>query len=310
MPRRSLFLLVLSILLPAATLGWLGLRIFDLQRAYFALKTRAAAAGLAVDGLPHGDLLFAYYTTGAMVVMFLGLFMRYLLWRDLRRYKNLAATVSHELRTPLTTIQMYAETLAWQRVPDPERQKSYLETIARESRRLEHVVGNILRYVRADWEPRRAGGQRIALQQVAAEVADRLTPWFAHSGHTVRVNGPAPAHVWADRGALEHAIENLLVNAVKYSPPASEVSVDIERRKGQVYLRIADRGDGVPARHRHAIFQEFFRSPGAAGDGVGLGLPLVKRIVEAHRGRVWVEENQPRGAVFVVELPGAEGGQA
>jgi signal transduction histidine kinase len=142
MSRRTLLLLVLSIVLPALMLGWLGVRIFDLQRSYFALKAKAAAAGVAVDGLAHGDLLFAYYTTGAMVVMLIGLFMRYLLWRDLRRYKELAAIVSHELRTPLTTIQMYAETLAWRRVPDAARQKEYLETIAKESRRLELVVGN------------------------------------------------------------------------------------------------------------------------------------------------------------------------
>jgi signal transduction histidine kinase len=303
-------LLVVSIVLPALTFGWLGYRIWDLQRAYFQLKTRAAASGLPVDGLEHGDTLFVYYTVGALAVMMVALFTRYLLWRDLRRYKRLAATVSHELRTPLTTIQMYAETLAWQRVTDPARQRTYLETIARESRRLEHVVGNILRYVRSDWEPRMAIGQRIAAQEIVSSVVERLTPWFEHSGHRIRLRANSGAQVVADRGALEQAVENLLANAMKYSPEGSEVEISVEQRNGHVLVRVADAGEGVPARDRQAIFQEFFRAPNATADGIGLGLPLVKRIAEAHRGKVWVEDNSPKGAVFTIQLPVAERMQA
>lgn len=305
-PRRSVLLLVLSIVLPAVTFAWLGYRIFDLQRAYFSLKTRASAAGVAVDGLEHGDTLFVYYTAGALAVMMIALFTRYLLWRDLRRYKRLAATVSHELRTPLTTIQMYAETLAWQRVPDLAKQRSYLETIARETRRLEHVVGNILRYVRADWEPKLVISHRVKASEVAAQVIDRLGPWFEHSGHRIRLRGSCPAEVMGDRGALEHALENLLANAMKYSPAGSDIEVSIEEQGAGVWLRVKDQGEGVAERDRHAIFQEFFRAANATADGIGLGLPLVKRIVEAHRGQVWVEANQPRGAVFVIQLPRAE----
>lgn len=305
-PRRSLILLIASIALPAATFGWLGYRIFDLQRAYFQLKARAAAAGVPVDGIEHGDTLFVYYTAGALAVMMTALFTRYLLWRDLRRYKQLAATVSHELRTPLTTIQMYAETLAWQRVPDAAKQRSYLETIARESRRLEHVVGNILRYVRSDWEPRLTPRQRIAAEEVVASVIERLTPWFEHSGHQIRLRASCTAQVLADRGALEHAVENLLANAIKYSPTGSDVEVAVAQSGGRVQLKVSDWGDGVPERDRQAIFQEFFRAANTTADGIGLGLPLVKRIVEAHRGRVWVEPNAPRGSVFIIDLPLAE----
>ena len=303
MPQRSLLLLASSILLPAVALGWLGLRIFDLQRAYFELKTAAAAAGLKVEGLPHGDLLFAYYATGALLVLLIGLFMRFLLWRDLRRYRQLAGTVSHELRTPLTTIQLYAETLALDRVADPARRKIYLETIARESRRLEHVVDNILRYVRSDWEPNPGQRRSVALHELAAATVDRLTPSLEHTGHHVHLTGTATTRVEADRGALEHALQNLLTNAMKYSPAHSTIAITIEETAGDALLRVADHGEGIPAQDRERIFEEFYRSAHTTADGIGLGLPLVRRIVKAHGGRVWAEANQPSGSVFTIRLP-------
>ena len=303
MPRRSFFLLVFSLLLPALVLGWLGLRIFDLQRAYFELKTTAAAAGVKVQGLEHGGVLFAYYTTGALVVLLLGLFMRFLLWRDLRRYKQLAATVSHELRTPLTTIQMYAETLALDRVADPARRKTYLDTISRESRRLEHVVDNILRYVRTDWEPGPGQRRRIALQEVAAGVVERLGPWLEHTGHRLKLHGDTSVMVEVDRGALEHAVQNLVTNAAKYSPLGSEISVTVQHEHGQAVLRVSDAGQGVPEAEREKIFAEFYRSPGASADGIGLGLPLVRRIARAHGGEAQAEQ----GSVFALRLPLAAG---
>lgn len=298
-----MFLLVFSILLPALTLGWLGLRIFDLQRAYFELKSAAAAAGVQVQGLAQGDVLFAYYVTGAMAVLLVGLFMRFLLWRDLRRYRQLAGTVSHELRTPLTTIQMYAETLALDRVADPARRKTYLETISRESRRLEHVVDNILRYVRTDWDPSSGDRREVGLHELAAAVLDRLSPWLEQTGHQVQLRGAAGVQVQGERGALEHAVQNLVTNAAKYSPPGSEIVVTVEQENAEALLKVADAGDGVPDAEREKVFQDFYRSPHATADGIGLGLPLVKRIIKAHGGRVTVSGNAPRGSLFTIRLP-------
>ena len=299
MPRRSFFLLVFSILLPTLVLGWLGIRIFDLQRSYFELKARAAAADLKVQGLDHGDLLFAYYATGALVVLLMGLFMRFLLWRDLRRYKQLAGTVSHELRTPLTTIQMYAETLALDRVADPARRKAYLETISRESRRLEHVVDNILRYVRTDWEPGPGERRRIGLHELAAGVADRLAPWLEQTGHRVELRGSMSEDVEAERGALEHAVQNLVTNAAKYSPAGSAIVVSVTQDREQAVLRVSDAGAGVPEAEREKIFQEFYRAAHTTADGIGLGLPLVRRIARAHGGEAKAEA----GSVFAIRLP-------
>jgi len=296
--------LTLSILLPAGALAWLGFRIFDLQRAYFQLKARAAAAGLAVEGLEHGDTMFAYYVAAALVLLLAGLFTRYLLWRDLRRYKQLAATVSHELRTPLTTIQLYAETLALGRVPEDAKQKAYLGTIARESRRLEHLLGNILRYVRIDWGPAGGGTRQVVdLREMAAAVAERLAPAFEPSGHRVQMAGPAGVAVLVDRGALEHAVENLLVNAAKYSAAGTLITLETREAAGECWLRVSDEGPGVPVGERERIFEEFCRLPGTTADGVGVGLRLGRRTVRSQGGDVTVEASAPRGAVFVIRLP-------
>jgi signal transduction histidine kinase len=97
-----------------------------------------------------------------------------------------------------------------------------------------------------------------------------------------------------------------LVNAAKYSPKGSMIELGVVNVGDRVQLSVVDEGEGVPERERAAIFEEFYRSPGAAADGIGLGLPLVKRIARAQGGRVWAEANSPRGARFVMELPAAE----
>lgn len=308
--NRRVALFALSILAPALVLAFLGFQLYSLQQA--ALIANARAAGIhdpeeLARKARAGKTQFAFYATGVAFAFSVTLFCRYVVWQDVRRETQrseararMATAVSHELRTPLTSIQMYAETLALGRIADPERQREYLETIAGESRRVARFVDHILRYARSEGGPPLYRKRSLGLAGLVTAKVREFEPRCG--AFRLHIEAPADPRVNADPVALEHALENLLTNAVKYSGEAREIHVGVGEQGGQAYLRVADEGPGVPPDLREKIFEEFFRAD-PEGEGAGLGLTLVRRIAEAHGGRVTVTGNVPRGAVFTIWLP-------
>lgn len=227
---------------------------------------------------------------------------------------NFVAGVSHELRTPLTVIRTAAYNLRGRVAANPAQVERYGMLIQDESEKLTALVEQVLRFSSA-----RAGhavGERspVAVEGVIEESLHGRRLGGAGSRIVVEKNLEVGLPlVMGDELALKHAIQNLLDNAVKYGTGNSEW-IGVSARKvsdasgDAVEVRIADRGPGIPAEEQGDIFNAFFRGRRAQQDqihGTGLGLNLVKKIVEAHEGVIRVESEPGRGAVFIIRIPAA-----
>jgi signal transduction histidine kinase len=239
---------------------------------------------------------------------------------QLRREQALArlrsefvASVSHELRTPLTQIRMFAETLLLERVRSPDEGRRALAVIDREARRLTHLVENVLQFSRAERGTLALAPRALDLVELARETLAACAPLAAARGARVTGDLPERALVLADEDALRQVLLNLLDNALKYGPQGQEVTVSVEpARPGRpaVRLTVDDQGPGIPPRERRRVFrryQRLERERARAIAGTGIGLAVVRDLVERHGGRVWVEDGPRGGARFVVELAGGAG---
>ena len=212
--------------------------------------------------------------------------------------------VSHDLRTPLAAIKASAESLLQTDVRWSEEDRAgFAAAINREADRLTRLVANLLDMSRIE-----AGALRLQLDwydvgELIREVVDRLA--YVLSGRTVELalqEGLPPVPL--DYLLMDQVVTNLLENAARYTPPDSPIRVVAERREDAIRVQVADRGPGIPPDKRERIFDKFFRLQARPGvRGSGLGLAVSRGLVEAHGGRIWVEDNPGGGARFVFELP-------
>lgn len=216
---------------------------------------------------------------------------------------NILSAVSHELRTPLTSILGFAITLQERggTLSDEERSAMFGH-LAVQAARLDHLLSDLL-----DIDRLRHGLVRpsFGLTDLGGLVA-AIVAGYEGDGRPIEVRAErAPAEV--DALKLERIVENLLANAVKYTPPGSAILVRVERSGDDVLLAVDDRGPGVLEEERAAIFGVFNRGAVPAGvPGVGIGLSLVAQFAALHGGRAWVEDNPGGGASFRVLLPAAQ----
>jgi signal transduction histidine kinase len=244
-----------------------------------------------------------------------GLIATYRLQRresEIARLKSdFVANVSHDLKTPLSLIRMFSETLELDRVPDEARRREYYAVLTRESERLTRLIDNVLDFSRIE-----SGRQRYDIvpgpvEPVVHEVLESFRHPLAQQGFAVDVAvAPDLPDVPLDVEALKQALANLLDNAMKYSGDRRKIRVAARREGAGVAIEVADEGIGVPPAERERIFEKFYRigrSETQGRRGSGVGLALVKHIVDAHRGRVTVEGGPGEGSRFTLHLPGAEG---
>ncbi|MFA6109694.1 MAG: HAMP domain-containing sensor histidine kinase [Candidatus Latescibacterota bacterium] len=228
--------------------------------------------------------------------------------RTARLQADFASGVSHELRTPLTSIRMFSEMLLDGKGRDEGERRSYVETIRRESMRLERVVENVLSFTRSEKGGLPRARQPVDLAELTARVVEACRDAAAQQQVHLRLSAAAglPA-VWADPDSMESVVRNLLDNAVRYAGGGRSVEVQLAAGKdGGVVLSVADRGPGIPAWERRRIFQPFFRGQQGlrqAKSGTGLGLALVERIAKGHGGSVAVTPRPGGGSVFTVMVP-------
>ena len=215
------------------------------------------------------------------------------------------ADVSHELRTPLTYIQGYSEALT-KGYGDERQRRAMAETIHREANRLTRLLQDLFTLVRME-EPtfslRRAP---VAVGPIVAAVVARLRPAFEDKGVTLRVHVDEELWVDGDGERLEQVWMNLLDNARRHTPPGGEVTVSLHRDGREAVVTVRDTGEGIPAEDLPRIWERLYRvdkSRSRARGGAGLGLAIVRRIVELHGGRVEAESEPGQGATFRVRLP-------
>jgi two-component system phosphate regulon sensor histidine kinase PhoR len=217
------------------------------------------------------------------------------------------ALVSHELRTPLTSIRMFIDTLREERVSDPEERRRCLTIINQELGRLDGLVGRLIELSKI--EHRHAAFDHHVVK-VSDILSDALAAFDAvRVGSKVDLQVQTEPHlaVFGDRAALAQAVSNLLGNAWKYTPAQDKkIGVAATGDEKHVTIAVVDNGVGIPRLEQDAIFEKFQRGSAAedrGSPGSGLGLALVRAIVEAHRGKIDVKSDGTHGARFRIVLP-------
>jgi len=227
----------------------------------------------------------------------------------LRRTDELRAAllnaVSHDLRTPLATIMASAGSLRQQDVAwtDQERQ-DFAQAIEEEAAHLNHLVGNLLDLSRIEGGSLRPHKSWQELETVVEDTVDRLKSVTRQ--HHLRIDiGLELPPMWFDPVEVGEVVYNLVENAAKYAPPDTEIGVIVRRAPAEASVAVEDRGPGIPPAAIPHVFDPFYRvmDTRKGGHGLGLGLAIVKGLVEAHGGRVWVENRTDGGARFTFTLP-------
>lgn len=228
-----------------------------------------------------------------------------------RARRQLLADVSHELMTPLTAIRGYAETLTLpQFAPVPADGQRAVRVIREESDRIERLVGDLLDLARYE-----AGGVTLAQDRVlVADLFDRVLARHAHeaSGRGVTMGVAAfdrALSVTGDAGRLEQALQNLATNALRHTPAGGTVTLGAESAASTVALRVTDTGAGIAPEHLPHVFDRFYKADQARSQpGSGLGLSIVKAIVERHGGTVNARSTPGVETVFEISMPSGSGG--
>jgi signal transduction histidine kinase len=224
-----------------------------------------------------------------------------------RLKSDFVSNVSHELRTPLSLIRLYAETLEMGRINSPEKTQEYYQIIRKESERLTALINNILDFSRIEAGRKEYDFRDTDLGELVRTTLDSYRYQIEQSGfkfeEKIAIDLP-PMKV--DREAMARSVLNLVNNSLKYSQDSRYIGVNLFRDNGSVRLEVIDHGIGIARIEQEKIFDKFYR----VGDplvhntkGSGLGLSLVRHIVQAHGGEVLVDSAPGQGSKFTIALP-------
>jgi signal transduction histidine kinase len=227
---------------------------------------------------------------------------------ELDRLKDeFVATASHELRTPLTSLSGYLEmALDPAEGPLSASRESHLKIVQRNAGRLAALVDQLLFLARADSHPLALDRQPVELTGVLEEAAETARPSADAKGISLVVSGEPLPEVIADRPQLVRVVDNLVANAVKFTPDGGSVRLTARRGGDSAVVEVADTGLGIPHAEQAKLFKRFFRGTNAvekAIPGSGLGLAISKVIAEAHGGTIQVESTAGVGSTFRLVLP-------
>jgi len=263
-----------------------------------------SAGALVIGGLPANQLPLLLVIMAMVVTLLLTaiwLFRREQAVMNMRA--DFVSQVSHELRTPLTQIRMFAETLLLKRTRSEDEQQRSLEIIDRESRRLSHLVENILLFSRVSDLPK-VDPQLQLVAPLVREVCETVR--VTSQGAIINLTADDSITADVDDDALRQVLLNLLDNAIKYGPVEQQIIVAVSRAEEFVRIEISDEGPGIPAAERERVWGAFYRlgrEQQTAISGTGIGLAVVRELIEAMHGRCWIAETAT-GTCVVVELPG------
>lgn len=221
---------------------------------------------------------------------------------------DFVSNVSHELRTPLASIRVFGEFLRLGRVKESDKVREYGQYIETESGRLTQLINNILDFSKIESGQKTYQLEPADVEEVVAETLKTFEVQLKQKGFAITFESPEEplSPVVMDAQAMAQAVMNLLDNAVKYSGSAKEIFVRLAQKDGTITISVTDRGIGIPPAEQEKIFERFHRvSTGLVHDvkGSGLGLSIVKHIVEAHQGRVTVQSAPGQGSTFTIHLP-------
>lgn len=221
---------------------------------------------------------------------------------------DFVSNVSHELRTPLASIRVFGEFLRLGRFKDPQKIREYGEFIETESRRLTQLINNILDFSRIESGRKTYNFEKADVSEIVAEALKAFEVRLSQDGFKIvyeTPQRPLPVTV-VDPDAIAQAFVNLLDNAVKYSGSSKEILVRVAAKDDYITVSVTDHGYGIAQEEKDKIFEKFYRvSTGLVHDvkGSGLGLSIVKHIIEAHNGQVTVNSKPGSGSTFTLSIP-------
>lgn len=230
---------------------------------------------------------------------------------DLRKLervrRDFVANVSHEFKTPLTAIQGFAETLLSGAMDDPQNRVRFLQIILEHSRRLARLTDDLLELSKMDADRLDLEVDRLSVLQLVESCVETTQRPATEKHLRVSVNLPsAVPDIVADRRRLAEVLQNLLDNAIQYTPSGGEIVVSASSDQEEVTFTVSDTGIGIPQVDQPRIFERFYRVDVARSrevGGTGLGLSIAKHLVEAHGGRIWVESEVGQGSRFHFTVP-------
>jgi PAS domain S-box-containing protein len=231
--------------------------------------------------------------------------------REAERLKeDFFALVSHDLRTPLTSVKGYTELLLTGEGGDlTDQQRLFLQAIARNSSRLERLVGDLLVVAQIEAGTFAVEMGPVDLRRILAESVDAAKPRAEEKEIELILEASSVPECAGDDGRLAQLFDNLISNAIQYTPEGGRVEARLRGENGHVLIEIEDSGIGIPATEQEFLFDRFFRAStadAAAIPGIGLGLSITKAITEAHCGQLRVESEEGVGTMVRVEFPLAD----
>lgn len=223
-----------------------------------------------------------------------------------RERREFVSNVSHELRTPLTTMRSYVETLtegAWQ---DKELAPKFLEVTQNETDRMIRMVNDLLQLSRMDQKDYSLQRERVEFAQFMNAIIDRFEINLPEHITFIRDIPNKSFLVWIDTDKMTQVLDNIISNAIKYSPEGGKITFRIIQRNYQMQVSVIDEGMGIPYDRLDKIFERFYRADKARTrklGGTGLGLAITKELVEAHHGAIWAKSREGKGTTIFFTLP-------
>lgn len=221
-----------------------------------------------------------------------------------KQQQNFLLAVTHELKSPLASIKLAVQTIL-KRSLSEEQRNQFLSNSLKDIERLDDLVGNVLIATKLENLRYNFPKEDIDLSELVQSVAGRLQ---IHSCTTqvIKTDLEQGLQIDGDRFAITNVVTNLIENAIKYSPPCAHVSVALVKEGGHVVFRVADHGIGISDSEKKLIFNKFYRvgsEDTRKTKGTGLGLYIVKTVLERHRAQIRVKDNTPSGSIFEVLFP-------
>lgn len=228
-----------------------------------------------------------------------------------RERREFVSNVSHELRTPLTSVKSYSEALidgAWQ---DNQVAPQFLEVIQSETNRMIRMVGNLLDLSKIDGGQIKPQMELIDFKRIVSHILDRFEFTLDSEAESKKYKierqfTTRELYLEIDQDRMTQVIDNIMSNAIKYSPDGGTITVKIMDNTDSIILSISDQGLGIPQKDLPHLFNRFYRVDKARArdqGGTGLGLAIAKEVVEMHRGKIWAESQENMGSTFFVQLP-------
>jgi signal transduction histidine kinase len=284
--------------------GAVALEGFPFFAVVFADVEAATAVGLRNQLFPYSLGLLVLVTVLGSVFVYRAVSHEV---RLARLRNDFVAAVSHEFRSPLSSILALAERL--ERVSDPDRLREYHRIIGQDARRLSALVTRLLDFALIEDGKEAYAFERVDLVETTREAIEACQ----HVARPGRISllgaDAAPLWVHGDRTALQHAIQNVIENAAKYSPPEAPITVQCASANGSHLVEVYDRGIGIPAAEQTKIFEKFYRGQEVAAlnaQGVGIGLALVQHVIKGHGGSIGVDSRPGEGSRFSLHVPKLE----